>query len=256
MSDEATAPPSPPPAPVAVPRKRLRGRMTFLVLCLLLTYFAVAYLLIPGLWIRHFRRHPALDDTPGITTTSAGIPGDPVNVGLVGTEAEINQIMQAANWYLADPLSLRNNVKIAAATVLKRPYEEAPVSKLFLYGRKEDLAFEQAFGPDPSRRHHVRFWKSERLDWDGRPLWAGAATFDKSVGFSRTTGQITHHIEGDVDVERNHLFGDLAQTGELSENYQLDDFHKVRSGRNGGGDAWTTDGRLFVGVIRLGIAAK
>jgi hypothetical protein len=27
------------------------------------------------------------------------------------------------------------------------------------------------------------------------------------------------------------------------------DFHKVRSGKNGGGDPWTTDGSLYEGVI-------
>jgi len=26
-------------------------------------------------------------------------------------------------------------------------------------------------------------------------------------------------------------------------------FHTIREGRNGGGDPWHTDGRLFVGVI-------
>jgi len=28
-------------------------------------------------------------------------------------------------------------------------------------------------------------------------------------------------------------------------------FHKVREGKNGGGDPWRTDGRLFVGVIAV-----
>jgi hypothetical protein len=28
------------------------------------------------------------------------------------------------------------------------------------------------------------------------------------------------------------------------------DFHKVKSGKNGGGDEWYTDGRLAIGTIR------
>jgi LssY C-terminus len=72
-------------------------------------------------------------------------------------------------------------------------------------------------------------------------------TFDKSVGFSHTTGQITHHIDADVDAERDHLFNDLGQTG---QKYDVDNFHSNPSGHNGGGDAWITDGRLFVGVIK------
>ena len=29
----------------------------------------------------------------------------------------------------------------------------------------------------------------------------------------------------------------------------VDDFHKTREGRNGGGDPWRTDGKLYVGII-------
>ncbi len=130
-----------------------------------------------------------------------------------------------------------------------RPYDDAPVSSLYLWGRKEDLAFEQPVGDNPRKRHHVRFWRSEKIDADGRPVWMGSATYDERVGFSHTTGQITHHIAPDVDTERDHLFQTLEQTGDLSEFYAVDDFHKTREGRNGGGDRWYTDGRLFVGVI-------
>jgi hypothetical protein len=31
--------------------------------------------------------------------------------------------------------------------------------------------------------------------------------------------------------------------------YWVDPFHRVREGRNGGGDPYVTDGRLAVGVI-------
>jgi hypothetical protein len=241
-----------PDEPNAVPPTRLslRKRIAILVGSLLLLYLAAAYFVVPELWKRYVRRHPALDDTPGITTTANGIPGDPINVGLVGTEAELTQIMRAANWHRADPLGLRSDLEIAEATVLKREYTTAPVSNLYFWGRKEDLAFEQPAGPDPRKRHHVRFWRSEKLDSDNRPLWVGSATFDVSVGLSHTTGQITHHIDSDIDAERDHLFRNLDQTGNLVSTYGVDNFHEQRSGRNGGGDGWTTDGRLLVGVIR------
>ncbi len=54
-----------------------------------------------------------------------------------------------------------------------------------------------------------------------------------------------------VDVERNYLFSCLERTGDLSETYFINDFCKVHSGRNGGGDPWKTDGRLQVGVIAM-----
>jgi hypothetical protein len=220
-------------------------------LAAILLYLIAAYVVLPLLWDRYAERHPALDDLPGITETKNGIPGDPINVALVGTKAEIMTIMVAAKWYPADPLTLRSCLEIAEASVLKRPYDEAPVSSLYFWGRKEDLAFEQPVGNDPRKRHHVRFWRSQKEDAAGRPLWAGSAIYDEHVGLSRTTGQVTHVTAPEIDAERGYLFADLDKTGDLSAQYIVDDFHKILSGKNGGGDPWHTDGRLFVGVVGL-----
>jgi hypothetical protein len=205
----------------------------------------------PAFWKHYFRRHPSLADIPGITHTKSGNPGDPVNVALIGTEDELMNIMVAAKWYPADPLTIRSCLKIASATVLKRSYDEAPVSNLYLWGRKQDHAFQQPVGSDPRRRHHVRFWKSDKVDSDGRPVWVGAAIYDERVGLSRTTGQITHKTGADIDAERDYLFRDLKDTKDLSDVFVVTNFHKTLTGRNGGGDPWFTDGSLFAGVIDL-----
>jgi LssY C-terminus len=244
-----------PVEPKSTPTNRCCGsmcmwrRVVALIAVVALAYYVVAYVIIPAGWEHYAHRHPALDDMPGITTTGSGIPGDPINVALIGTKTEVIKIMLKAKWHPADPLSLKSCLEIAEATILKRPYEDAPVSNLYLWGRKEDLAFEQQVGDDPKQRHHVRYWRSEQVDDDGRPSWAGSVTFDKSVGLSHTTGQITHHISADLDAERDRLMSELEATGDLAEQYAVDGFHKVLSGKNGGGDPWHTDGRLFVGVI-------
>jgi len=216
----------------------------------ILVYLVVAYLLIPSVWKRYTRKHPSLEDLPGVTYTADGIPADPINVALIGTKDEVIKIMLAAKWYPADKLTLRSSLKIAEASVFKREYEDAPVSSEFLFGRKQDLAFEQAVGDNPRHRHHVRFWETEKLDADGRPVWLGAAIFDKRVGLSRTTGQITHETAPDIDAERDKLFDDLKKTGELEEFIIVPEFHKIREGRNGEGNPWRTDGDLYEGVIK------
>jgi hypothetical protein len=216
---------------------------------LLLAYLVVAYLVMPLVWTWYVRDHPALDAVPHITFTADGLPGDPLNVALIGTETALRKIMLAAKWYQADPLTLRSSLEIAEAAVLERPYVDAPVSNLYLWGRKEDLAFEQPVGDNPRQRHHVRFWRADQVDRDGRPVWVGAAIYDTRVGLSDTTGQITHHTAADIDAERDKLFRDLKQTGDLSEVYTIQGFHKILQGRNGGGDPWHTDGGLAVGVI-------
>jgi hypothetical protein len=219
---------------------------------LLLVWLLAAYLVLPFIWKRYTHRHPSLEDVPGITHTKSGIDGDPLNVALIGTKAEVMKIMLAAKWYPADPLTLKSCLEIAEASVFKRPDDEAPVSNLYLFGRKQDLAFEQPVGDNPRQRHHVRFWRTDKTDPDGRPLWVGSAVYDKRVGFSHTTGQITHVTAADIDAERDKLFHDLEETGDLSEVQVIDGFHKELKGKNGGGDPWYTDGKLFLGVIAVG----
>jgi hypothetical protein len=235
-------------------RRRRAQQVALLISTILLMYYLIAYVAMPFYWKTYVWRHPSLDDVPRITFTSSGIPGDPLNVELIGTESEVRSIMNAAGWYAAAHLGLRSDLRIAADTILRRPYKEAPVSRLYLFGRKEDLAFEKPVGNSPVRRNHVRLWKTEKIDSDGRPVWVGSASYDERVGLSRTTGQITHHISPDVDEERDLLFLDLSATRMLSENYFVDDFHVVCEGRNGGGDPWFTDGRLEVGVIKAHVA--
>src|SRR4029434_1626526 len=143
---------------------------------LLLAYLVVAYLVMPLVWTWYVRDHPALDAVPHITFTADGLPGDPLNVALIGTETALKKILLAAKWDQADPLTLRSSLEIAEAAVLERPYVDAPVSTLYLWGRKEDLAFEQPVGDNPRQRHHVRFWESKEGDDQGRALCAGAGT--------------------------------------------------------------------------------
>jgi len=152
-----------------------RKTLPRLLLAGVLLYLLVAYVFLPIGWRRHEKRHPALADAPQLTHTASGIPGDPLNVALVGTENEVHLAMHAAKWYPADPITLKSAMRIAVGVVFDRPYDDAPVSSLYLWGRKEDLAFEQPVGNDPRRRHHVRFWHSEQVDEQGKPLWIGAA---------------------------------------------------------------------------------
>jgi hypothetical protein len=235
-----------------VSQRRVSGlqRVGVGIAAAVLIYVMVAYVLLPKYWQGYAKHHPSFDANPRITETGDGHPGDPLNVALIGSEDEVQAIMAAAKWYPANPLGLRSDLKIAADTVLKRPYDEAPVSTLLLFGRKEDLAFEQPVGDDPRQRNHVRFWKTPKKYKDGRTIWIGSASYDKRVGLSHTTGQITHHIAGDVDTERDRLFADLEATHELSDMFKIPDFHTTLAGKNGGGDEWHTDGALWVGEIK------
>jgi hypothetical protein len=211
MGDSTPTPQEARPEPLKIAanhhhRHSKKRKATHAFLVIVAAYLAVAYLLIPLLWKDYAARHPQFDDNPRLTETGDGHPGDPLNVALVGSKEDIERIIKAAGWFPAAALGLRSDLRIADDTILSRPDDEAPVSNLFLFGRKEDLAFEQPVGDNPRQRHHVRFWKTDKTV-DVRPIWIGSASYDERVGLSHTTGQITHHISGSVRrtrQERGH----------------------------------------------------
>jgi hypothetical protein len=194
-----------------------------------------------------------LAQLPMVTTTKHHNPGDLVNVGLVGSKDEITAVMKAAGWTVPVPVTLKSSMKIAGSVMLRHTYYSAPVSSLFYEGRKQDLAFEKEVGRSASHRHHVRFWKLRDDGPDGRPLWIGAATFDRGVGISHRNGAVTHHISGDVDAERDFLMGELNKTSRLMGVYTLKGAGPLKA-RNGGGDLYFTDGNVMVGVIAPSVA--
>jgi hypothetical protein len=225
------------------PRKITRWGMR--VFGVLVVYAIVAYLGIPQLQRMKVRAHPALKAGEHLTKTATGIPGDPLNIALVGNEADLVKAMLAAGWKPATALGFASSVRIAVDTVIDRPDPDAPVSNLYLYGRKEDLAFEKPVGKSPRERHHVRFWKSPDRESE-RPLWLGSATHDIGVELSRTTGQVTHHIAPQVDDERDLLLSDLESARQTLDIDWVAGYQPVLQGRNGGGDPWHTDGRLLI----------
>jgi hypothetical protein len=175
-------------------------------------WLMLAYIVLPLIW-RHYEHNPALADAPKTTLTSQGIPGDPLNAGLVGDEEDVVRALHGAGWSPADPITLGSCIRIATSVVFKRPDPDAPVSALYLFSRRQDLAFEKPVGGSARHRHHVRFWKWVDGGRAGRPLWIGSATYDVSVGFSHRTGQITHHIAPNIDAERHGLVQDLVEAG-------------------------------------------
>jgi LssY C-terminus len=228
-------------------RSRLE-RFLLLALSVVMAYAVVAYLLLPAIWT-HYEHQKGLAALPMVTRTAQGIPGDPINVGLIGDDLDVLCAMQAAGWYPADPVTLRSSIEIAGSVLMDRPYRAAPVSSLYYLGRHEDLAFEKPAGDSADRRHHVRFWKVLDLGEEKRPVWLGDATFDRSVGVSHYTGAITHHIDADIDAERKLLATDLEAAGLVDAKYQVTGIGPTMTGRNGGGDLYYTDGEVW--ILRL-----
>ena len=232
---------------------QIRRHWLLVIEAIAIAYILLAYVVLPALWTHH-EREPGLASLPMVTRTGTGIPGDALNVGLVGDKKDVLRAMDAAGWFAADPITLRSSLDIIGSVVLDRPYHDAPVSHLYYDDKKEDLAFEKPDGRSPDRRHHVRLWQVLDKGVNGRPVWLGAVTFDRGVGLSHDTGQITHHIGPDIDAERALLIRDLRDAGMVQTLFQISGIGPTLMGRNGGGDPYYTDGEIdFASLVVDGV---
>ena len=187
------------------------------------------------------------------TRTSDGLLGDPVNLAVDGTARQIHEAMTACGWVLADDVTVRSSWGIVVSSVLRRSYPSAPVSPLTLFGRRHCLAYQQEVEGNASRRHHVRFWRCPDgwlLPGGHRVQWLGAGTYDRAVGLSLFTLQVTHKIDADIDVERDYIVDSIRYHVPEAGVRVLENFSAGYHSRNGGGDAIRTDGDLPVVDLR------
>lgn len=197
-------------------------------LVLMFTYCVMAYFIVPLLFrLYHFIiKH---DHIPLYATTSDGWASDPVNLAIICKDrADLQRAMTKAGWYEADPPTLANNLREAQSIVFGTAYPKAPVSGLYLFNRRHDIAFQIPTNPrmNARTRHHVRFWRLEEplphkhdhnhfefwskklQEWihPSREVWIGACTEDVSpLGLRYRTGTLTHRIDGDADKERDFI---------------------------------------------------
>ncbi|WP_424630497.1 LssY C-terminal domain-containing protein [Bradyrhizobium sp. SYSU BS000235] len=198
------------------------------ILAVAVTYGIAAYVILPravrmGLKILKHKR------VPSYTITGDGLPGDPVNIALIGTLQQLRAAFAALGWSEADQLDFASSWGMVRAFVFNSPYPSAPFSTLYLFGRGQDIGFQKAIDNSPRKRHHIRFWAlsptraqdtwgaadfwqtSQRPPDSERALWVGAGTRDTGLSFTRMTFQITHATDADTNAERDYIVGELRR---------------------------------------------
>lgn len=188
----------------------------------------------------------------GRTLTNVGVLGDPITMAFDGTEDQIDAVMVKAGWTRADEITLRSSWGIIVSAVFRRSYPSAPVSPLFLFGRQQAFAYEQQVDGNASQRHHIRFWPVPHgwlLPGGYRVGWIAASTYDRAVGLSTFTLQVTHKVDADIDAERDYVIGTIRYASPEVELRMIDNFSTAFHSRNGGGDLVHTDGNLPIVVL-------
>jgi hypothetical protein len=242
------------------------------ILALGLTYAIGAYIILPravrmGLKILQ-RKH-----VPSFTITGDGLPGDPVNLVLVGTLGQLRAAFAAAGWSDADRLGLASSWRMVRAFVFNSPYPTAPFSTLYLFGRGQDIGFQKAIDDSPRKRHHIRFWalslaraedtlgtagfwlNTDRPPEDARVFWVGAGTRDTGFSLTQLTFQITHATDSDTNAERDFIVAELRKIP------VIEDVQSFQSGQNLSTERvnhYITDGEMTLAnlVVEIGLGAS
>jgi hypothetical protein len=199
------------------------------VLALGATYGIAAYVILPRA-VRMGLKVLQRKLVPRFTITADGLPGDPVNLGLIGTLQQLRAAFATAGWSEADRLGLASSRRMIRAFVLNSPYPTAPFSTLYLFGRGQDTGFQKSLDNSPRKRHHIRFWalslaraedtvgtasfwlNTDRPPDDDRVLWVGAGTQDTGFSLTQLTFQITHATDADTNAERDYIIAELTKS--------------------------------------------
>jgi hypothetical protein len=235
------------------------------ILALAVTYGLAAYVILPravhmGLKILQ-RRH-----VPRYTMTGDGLPGDPVNLVLIGTLQQLRSAFATSGWSQADRLGPASSWRMIVAFVRNSPYPTAPFSTLYLFGRGQDIGFQKAIDDSPRKRHHIRFWalalahaeetvgtaafwlNTDRPPGDARVLWVGAGTRDTGISLTRLTFQVTHATDDDTNAERDYIIA------ELTKHRVIDDVTSYEAGQHlpvGRVNHYIADGEVSVANLMV-----
>ncbi len=179
-----------------------------------------------------------------------GNPGDMVNFAIIGTQDQLQKAFTAAGWTAVDKTTQDAIVHGLLATLSHEAYTEMPMSTLYLFGRPQDLSFARA---DPlavaAIRHHLRVWKSTEMV-DGKTLWVGSATHDNGFEKDQRNGNVTHHIDPNIDAERDFIEQSFAAAGVISGAAYLTPANPLKTALTATGGSFHSDGRIVVMALR------
>jgi len=187
-----------------------------------------------------------LKQIPRRVADKEGNAGDMVNFLVVGSEDQLKAAFQAAGWVQVDKDAADAIVQAVVASLSKQAYLTMPMSQLYLFGRPQDFGFAHA---EPvtvvTTRHHLRLWKSA-LTAGGQPVWVGAATHDMGLERDQRNGDITHHIDPNVDDEREFVNRSLTGTGYVGQHTTVLPSDPIKDAKTATGGGFHSSGEVLV----------
>jgi len=162
------------------------------------------------------RLRAELEKLPCCTTDKNGRrQGDPLNLAFIGDVGDVLTGLMGSGWDVTEKLSSSSVWRTVRSFLFGKRYRHAPVSSLYVFGRRQEAAFQKA-RETISERNHLRVWLTP-LRFEGLPVWIGQISRDIGVKLSLATGFLTTHvIDPDVDNDRFYLIQTIADAKALA----------------------------------------
>ena len=137
---------------------------------------------------------------------------DPLNVVIIGESADLLNSLSQSGWSFTHRITLRSVGRLVGAALQGEAYPVAPVSSLYLFGRKQDFALQRA-RRSIAQRNHMRFWLAP-FTYRGQQVWVGQISRDIGIKLSGESPSLTTHIiDPEVDLAREYLLHSLLAEG-------------------------------------------
>ena len=179
-------------------------------------------------------------------TTDSGATrnGDPLNLVVVESDRDPIIPFIARGWHLTRKLDVQSMIETVRAFIFREEYLTSPVSPLYVFGRREDVALQKARSTI-NERIHARLWLAP-YTFESRRVWIGQVSRDIGVRLTDQTWNLTtHKISPDVDFDRGYVVQDLMMSGFLARYGFVDGVRAAPASAprtNLTGDPYYTDG--------------
>jgi len=138
--------------------------------------------------------------------------GDPLNVVIVGDGHDVMNSLSRSGWSFTHRITLGSVRRVVGAALSGDSYPVAPVSNLYLFGRKQDFALQRARA-SIAQRNHMRLWLAP-FRYEGRQVWVGQVSRDIGIKLTLESPSLTTHIiDPEIDVTREYLLHALLAQG-------------------------------------------
>jgi undecaprenyl-diphosphatase len=186
---------------------------------------------------------------PRFSEDILGRPMEPINVVLVGSEADLDAAFAEAGWEPSDKISLDGSWRMLVAALRNRPPSHAPGLPTFWNSTPNPRAFEHIdANGTPRERHHLHLWDTS-FRFNGDPVWVGTVHYDKEARTAGGHSLLIHEVDPAVDRERDALRENLGRTNCL-KNLTDTTVTEPMLGQNAIGSPFFTDGKAIVVVLK------